>query len=212
MKAVSFACICAVLLSGTVLAQRSARPAERRHPRPERVVDDFKGPQHLALVIDCSVQNKRAFERTIRRATHVVERLTEKDTVSIVVFDDAAELLLPATSAADKAPILAKLQGLKPKGMKALFAGISKGAEEVRRNKSEEQAKRVMVLSGGGTGPLIGPGSPDDIRTLTESLGKENIALVQPQPGHGPGGQRGDHPRRRLGEKGERGGGPKRAE
>ena len=50
---------------------------------------------------------------------------------------------------------------------------------------------------------------PDDVRTLTESLRKENISLVQPQFGHGPGGSRGEHPRRRQGEKG---GGAKRVE
>ena len=205
----ALAFVCAALLSWNLLAQPSARPARRRVPRQEPAVDSFKGPQHLALVIDCSAQNRRAFERSMRQATRLVERLTDKDTVSIVVFDDAAELLLPATSAAEKAPILAKLRGLKPKGMKALFAGICKGAEEVRRNKSDEQAKRVMVLSGGGPGPLIGPGAPDDVRTLTESLRKENISLVQPQFGHGPGGSRGEHPRRRQGEKG---GGAKRVE
>ena len=195
------ACICAALLSGTAPAQRPNRPAERRAPHPARVHDEFKGPQHLAIVIDCSVQGKRAFERSIRQATRAIERLTEKDTVSIVVFDDAAELLLPATSAADKAPILAKLQGLKPKGMKALFAGVAKGAEEVRRNKSEEQAKRVMLLLGNGTGKLIGPGDESEIEALRKSLGKENIALVQPPVVHGGGGHRGDQPRRRKGEK-----------
>ena len=204
-----FACICVILFSASASAQNASRSAARRAPRTERAAEGFKGPQHLAIVIDCSTQSKRAFERTIRLATRAIERLTEKDTVSIVVFDDTAELLLPATSAADKAPILAKLQDLKPKGMKALFAGICKGAEEVRRNKSDEQAKRVMVLSGGGPGPLIGPGAPDDVRTLTESLRKENISLVQPQFGHGPGGSRGEHPRRRQGEKG---GGAKRVE
>ena len=152
-------------------------------------MDSFKGPQHLALVIDCSAQNRRAFERSIRQATRLVERLSDKDTVSIVVFDDAAELLLPATSAAEKAPILAKLRGLKPKGMKALFAGIAKGAEEVRRHTSEGRARRVMVLSG-GEGPLIGPGSPDDIHTLAEALRKEGISLVRPQDGKGGGAKR----------------------
>ena len=107
------ACICAALLAGNVFAQKSNRPTERRPPRESRAVDEFKGPQHLAIVIDCSVQNRRSFEKSIRQATRAIERLTEKDTVSIVVFDDAAELLLPATPAADKAAILAKLQGLK---------------------------------------------------------------------------------------------------
>ena len=211
MKAVSLVCICAALLAGTVYAQKSARPTERRPPRPERVVDDFKGPQHLAIVIDCSVQNKRAFDRIIRQATHAIERLTEKDTVSIVVFDDSAELLLPATPATDKAPILEKLQGLRPRGMKALFAGIAKGAEEVRRNPSEEQAKRVLLLSGNGSANLIGPGSADDIGTLKESLRKEKIALVTPQAGSG-GRRGGDHARRRNGGKGEKGGDAKRVE
>ena len=186
---VLFAVICAALLVGTALAQRSNHPTERRPPRQPRVVDEFKGPQHLAIVIDCSVQNKRSFERSIRQATRAIERLTEKDTVSIVVFDDAAELLLPATSATDKASIRAKMQGLKPKGMKALFAGIAKGAEEVRRNASKGQAKRVMVLSG-GEGPLIGPGSPDDIRTLAEALRKEGISLIRPQGGKDDGAKR----------------------
>ena len=207
-----FACICAALLAGTALAQRSNRPTERRPPREPKAVDEFKGPQHLAIVIDCSTQSKRAFERSIRLATRAIEGLTEKDTVSIVVFDDAAELLLPATSAADKGPILEKLQGLKPKGMKALFAGVAKGAEEVRRNKSKEQAKRVMVLSGNGPGTLIGPSSPDEIRTLTDSLAKEKITVVLPLDGHGQGGRRGDNPRRRQKAKGEEEGAAKRVE
>ena len=206
---IALACMCAALLAGTALAQRSNRPTERRPPREPKVVDEFKGPQHLAIVIDGSMQSRRSFERSIRQATRAIERLTEKDTVSIVVFDDAAELLLPATSAADKAPILEKLQGLKPKGMKALFAGVAKGAEEVRRNKSEEQAKRVLLLSGNGTGKQIGPGDEIELETLKKSLSKENITLVQPPVGHGGGHRDGDQPRRR---KGERGGGAKRVE
>ncbi len=203
------ACICAALLAGNAFAQQTNRPTERRPPRQPRVVDEFTGPQHLAIVIDCSVQNRRAFERTIRQASQVIERLTEKDTVSIVVFDDAAELLVPATPVADKAAILAKLQGLKPRGMKALFAGIAKGAEEVRRNKSEEQAKRVLLLLGNGAGKQIGPGDENELEALRKSLGKENITLVQPTAGHGGGHRDGDQPRRR---KGERGGGAKRVE
>ena len=206
---IALACVCAALLSGTALAQRSNRPTERRSPREPKVVDEFKGPQHLAIVIDGSMQNRRSFERSIRQATRAIERLTEKDTVSIVVFDDAAELLLPATSAADKAPILEKLQGLKPKGMKALFAGVAKGAEEVRRNKSDEQAKRVLLLVGNGTGKQIGPGDESEIEALRKSLSKEKLALVQPPVGHGGGGHRGDQPRRR---KGEKGGAAKRVE
>jgi Mg-chelatase subunit ChlD len=190
-----FACVCAAFIAGAAFAQAPDRPGGRSEPRPQRIENEFKGPQHLAVVIDCSGQNPRAFERSVHQATRAIERLTDKDTVSIVAFDDMAALILPATSAADKAPILEKLRSLRPKGMRALFAGIAKGAEEVRRNKSEAQAKRVLLLlSGNGPGSLIGPGTADEIKALEESLRKEKIELVRPQPAHG--GRRGDRPRR----------------
>ena len=193
MKASFVFCVCILLLAGPAFAQ-AARPAERRAPR----VEASKGPQHVAIVIDCSIQNKRAFDRLLRQATRAVERLTENDAVSIVVFDDAAELLLPITSAADRTQILEKLKDLKPKGMKALFAGIAKGAEEVRRNATEGRAKRVLVLSGNGSGALIGPRSESELGLLKKSLGKENISLVIQQSA----GNRGNRPRGRQGGKG----------
>lgn len=178
---VALACACAVLLSVLAFAQSPA--------------------QHLAIVIDCSAQSKRLFDRSIRQAMRAVERLTAKDTLSVVVFDDAVELLVPATSVTNKAPVIAKIKGLKPRGKRALFAAIAKGADEVRRNASEEQVKRVMLLTGNGTGPLIGPGTPDEIRTLTKSLSKEKIALFSPQEGYAQGGRRGTQPRRQGGKK-----------
>ena len=177
----ALACVFAVLLSGVVFAQSSG--------------------QHLAIVIDCSAQSRRLFDRSIRHAMRAVERMTARDKVSVVVFDDAVELLVPATSVTNKATILAKIKGLKPKGKRALFAAIAKGADEVRRYASEEQVKRVMLLSGNGAGPLIGPGTPDEIRTLTKSLSKEKITLFSPQEGNAQGGRRATQPRRQSGKK-----------
>lgn len=190
------ACACAILLSGIVFAQSPGWPAERRAPRAE----SSKEPQHVAIVIDCSIQNKRAFERLLRQAMRAIERLTERDAVSVVVFDDAAELLVPSTPAADRAQIFEKFKDLKPKGKKALFAGIAKGAEEVRRNAVEGRTKRVLVLSGNGSGALIGPGSDDELAVLKKSLGKEKITLVIQQSR--TGGNRGGRSRGRQGGKG----------
>ena len=127
--------------------------------------------------------------------------MTARDKVSVVVFDDAVELLVPATSVTNKAPILAKIKGLKPKGKRALFAAIAKGADEVRRYASEEQVKRIMLLSVKGVGPLIGPGTPDEIRTLTKSLSKEKITLFSPQEDNAQVGRRATQPRRQGGKK-----------
>ena len=59
-----------------------------------------------------------------------------------------------------------------------------------------------MLLSGNGAGPLIGPGTPDEIRTLTKSLSKEKITLFSPQEGNAQGGRRATQPRRQSGKKG----------
>lgn len=201
------------VLSLTSLAQgASPRSAEQRQQReiPEHGVTNVS--QHLVLVMDCSSHDKRVFARSIRQAAHIVNRLADSDTVSVILFDEVAELLVPATSAVDKASIVERLKALKQRGRnRALFAGIAKGADEVRRNSSAEQAKRIMVFQGNGTGTLIGPGSPEDVRTLQLSLGKEGITLVIMQGGRGSAspGRRGANPRRRDAKGGKGGASPR---
>ena len=63
-------------------------------------------PQHLAIVIDRSVQDRRSLERSARAAVQAVSRLTDKDTVSIVAYGDFAEVVLPATSATNRASVV----------------------------------------------------------------------------------------------------------
>ena len=157
----AFLALAAVLLLASLYAKESA-------------------PQHLAIVIDRSVQDRRSLERSARTAIQAVNRLTGKDTVSIVAYGDSAEVVLHATSATNRASVAAKVKGIRPHGMKALFAGMAMGAEELRRHSTTGQTMRVMVLAGTGKGTLIGPDTEEDIRTLVDSLRKENIGVSAP--------------------------------
>ncbi len=127
-------------------------------------------------------------------AVDTISRLTEDDSVSIVSYGDSATLVLPATSAANRAVVLEKLRDLKPAGMKALFAGMARGAEELRRKSSESQVKKLLVLAGTGTSALIGPDTKQDIRTLVDSLRKEKIAVSAPYGLRGSGAGSGGRP------------------
>ena len=156
----AFLALAAVLLLASLYAKESA-------------------PQHLAIVIDRSVQDRRSLERSVRTAIQAVNRLTGKDTVSIVAYGDSAEVVLHATSATNKS-VAAKVRGIMPHGKKALFAGMAMGAEELRRHSTTGQTMRVMVLAGTGKSTLIGPDTQEDIRTLVDSLRKENIGVSAP--------------------------------
>jgi len=137
-------------------------------------------PQHLAIVIDRSVQERRSFDRSVREAIQAVNRLSGKDTVSIVAYGDSAEVVQYATCATNRESVTAKVKGIRPRGMKALFAGMAMGAEELRRHSTTGQTMRIMVLAGTGKGTLIGPDTQEDIRTLVDSLRKENIGVSAP--------------------------------
>ena len=189
---------------GEMRPARSAQRMERRQGRGEGRQrpsmrermnrEDAGKPQCLVLVVDTSAAAPKAFQRSIKMAEFAISRIKETDTVAIVTFDNVAETVLPATSGKEKEKILAALHALKPKGEKALMAGLAKGAEEVRKA-SEGQVKRMMLLS--TPAPVtIGPGAPEDLRQLSESLRKEGIRfnggmhMMGPMGGFGNGSHR----------------------
>lgn len=174
----------------TRTAEQGRRSVDRgRMPRmsPRKAIT---GPQCLVLVIDTSAAAPKMFSRTVRIATEAVQRLKETDTVSIVTFDEVAETVLPATSAKEREKILDVIKSLKPKGEKALMAGLARGAEEVRKA-AEGQAKRMLLLSS-PTPTTIGPGAPEDLRKFSDSLRKEGIRFNGGMRMMGPFGDRPD--------------------
>lgn len=169
-------------------AEQGRRSADRGRMPRRSSRKAITGPQCLVLVIDTSAAAPKMFSRTVRIATEAVQRLKETDTVSIVTFDEVAETVLPATSAKEKEKILGVIKSLRPKGEKALMAGLARGAEEVRKA-AEGQAKRMLLLSS-PTPTTIGPGAPEDLRKFSDSLRKEGIRFNGGMRRMGPFGDR----------------------
>lgn len=78
--------------------------------------------------------------------------------VSVVAYDDAVSLISPATDLTDRDRVKAAIDRIQAGGSTALFSGISKGAEELRRNKRPNQVNRVVLLSDGMAN--VGPPHP----------------------------------------------------
>ncbi len=120
-----------------------------------------RSPVNVAIVIDRSgsmlgdkIQNAR------RAAIQAIDRLRDDDIVSVVAYDTGVEVLVPATRASDREEIKRRIETIKADGNTALFAGVSKGAAEVRKFRDDKYVNRVILLSDGLAN--IGPASPSN--------------------------------------------------
>ncbi len=133
-------------------------------------------PANIAIVIDRSgsMQGEK-IKQAKQAARMAVRRLDGNDIVSIVAYDDTVSVLVPATKASDRESILAGINRIEAKGSTALFAGVSKGAAEVRKFLSRDRVNRVILLSDGLAN--VGPDTPGALGDLGASLVKEGISV-----------------------------------
>ena len=133
---------------------------------------------NLALVLDRSgsMQGDRIV-RAREAAIAAVQRLDERDYVSVVVFDDRIDVLAGAQTAseANKAAIVEKLRTVEARGSTAIFGGVSAGAAELRKNLARKLVNRIVLLSDGEAN--VGPSSPEELGLLGASLVKEGVSV-----------------------------------
>lgn len=131
---------------------------------------------NLAIVLDKSgsMQGEK-IKQARAAAIDAINLLKADDIVSIVTYDSTVEVLVPATKLSDKAMVIKAIKGIQPGGNTALFAGVSKGAAEVRKFLDKERVNRVILLSDGLAN--VGPSSPGELGSLGKSMLKENISV-----------------------------------
>lgn len=131
---------------------------------------------NLAIVLDKSgsMQGEK-IKRAREAAIDAIQLLREDDIVSIVTYDSTVNVLVPSTKLTDKESVIRAIKSIQPGGNTALFAGVSKGAAEVRKFLNRERVNRVILLSDGLAN--VGPSSPGELGNLGKSLLKENISV-----------------------------------
>jgi Ca-activated chloride channel family protein len=136
-----------------------------------------RAPVNVSVVLDrsSSMAGDR-LERAKQAAAMVIDRLTAEDIVSIVAYDDTASVVVPATAVRDPAGIGQRITEIESTGSTALFAGVSKGAFEVRKYVEQNRVNRVVLLSDGMAN--IGPSSPEELGELGRSLAKQGISVT----------------------------------
>lgn len=132
---------------------------------------------NLALVLDrSSSMSGEKIVRAKEAALMVIDRLRSDDILSVISYDDRVDVLVPATKVSDKEVLRARVRTLSPRGSTALFAGVSRGIEEVRKFLDPERVNRVVLLSDGQAN--VGPSSPNELGRLGASARKQGISIT----------------------------------
>ena len=161
-----------VLLEG---ARQNAylRVALTGQPLPDEV---DRTPVNLAIVIDRSGSMQGEKIAAARDAAkRAIDRLRAEDIISVIAYESTVEVLVPATRASDTSAIYQAIDRIAAGGNTALFAGVSKGAGEVRKFFSKDRVNRIILLSDGLAN--VGPSSPGELGDLGTALGKEGITV-----------------------------------
>jgi len=134
-------------------------------------------PANIAIVLDKSGSMRGGkLENAKKAARMAVDLLNENDIISIISYDSTVNVLVPATKVSDKAAIHAAIDRMRSNGNTALFAGVSKGAAEIRKFLSKDRVNRVILLSDGQAN--VGPSSATELGDLGASLSKDGITVT----------------------------------
>ncbi|MBI2376142.1 MAG: VWA domain-containing protein [Deltaproteobacteria bacterium] len=133
-------------------------------------------PVNLAIVLDRS--GSMAGDKIMRAkeaAKLLVERLNADDILSIIAYDDAVSVIVPATKLTDKTSVLRQIDALNPNGSTALFAGVSMGISEVKKFFEQGRVNRVILMSDGQAN--VGPSSPNELGQLGTYAARRGISV-----------------------------------
>lgn len=137
-----------------------------------------RSPINLALVIDRSTSmSGDRIEKAREAAIMAVNMLNSEDTLSVVAYDNQAEVIIPATKVNNKTALIKTInQQIKPRGMTALFAGVSKSIDQVDKHLNKAHVNRIILLSDGQAN--VGPTSVGDLSDLARVAAKKGIAIT----------------------------------
>ena len=109
-------------------------------------------PLNICLVLDRSTSMQGMRLQQVKEGTRqIIDRLNADDALSLVVFSDRAEVILPSQKNVDKAMAKSITSTIQPSGGTEMLQGLLAGLKELERNRTPESVNHLILLTDGQT-------------------------------------------------------------
>ena len=109
-------------------------------------------PLNLSIVLDNSNSMSGNRLNTVKdTATQIIHSLNPEDILSVVTFNDRAEVIIPATRNQNLNMLTAKISIIHPGGGTEIFQGLETGFQELNKNLNQRFSNHMILITDGRT-------------------------------------------------------------
>jgi Ca-activated chloride channel family protein len=131
-------------------------------------------PANFGLVLDRSGSMDGEKMDNLKEAVgYVVDHLNDNDLVSVIIFDDQVETLIPNQPARNREEIKSRIDKVSARGGTQISDGLKAGIGELRKGYSKDRVNRILLLTDGRTWD-----DENACLVLAEEAGKDGIAVT----------------------------------
>jgi Ca-activated chloride channel family protein len=141
---------------------------------PTGQVANVRMPLNFSLVLDHSGSMSGPKLENLKEAAKLaIDQMGAQDMISVVVFDDKVEVVVPSQPVTDVDSLKRQIDGIRAGGGTAISRGMKDGLSELRKGIGPDRVSRMLLLTDGETF-----GDEDVCRRLAAEAAGESVPIV----------------------------------